>query len=121
MLPSTTSPRSVMPSLDRPFRWFGEAFDDYELYEEDDWFVLTIDMPGFEREEIDLRWDEGVLRIAAEHEDEDRGRAKTYHRSFRLPKRIEPEEIEATYSNGVLEVRLPISGSIRGTEIEVQS
>jgi HSP20 family protein len=38
-----------------------------------------------------------------------------------MPKEIEPEEIEAQYRNGVLEVRLPIieGATARGTSIEV--
>ncbi|MFB6218233.1 MAG: Hsp20/alpha crystallin family protein, partial [Halobacteriaceae archaeon] len=63
-----TSPAtSWMGDLDFPRRLFGTGTDDYELYEEDGEFVLTIDMPGFEREEIDVTWHDGRLNIAAEH------------------------------------------------------
>jgi len=56
---------SWMQSLDLPSRLFGNEFGgDYELYEEDGEFVLTIDMPGFEPEEIDVAWDDGLLNVA---------------------------------------------------------
>ena len=105
----------------RPFQWFERATDDYELYEDGDEYVLTIDMQGFEPEDVDLRWDEGLFRIAAEHEHDDEAavRTKTYHRSFRMPKGIDPEEIDASYTNGVLEVRLPIVDALPGKRIEV--
>lgn len=110
-----------MQNLDTPSRLFGDG-NDYELFEEDDEFVLTVEMPGFEREEIDLAWDDGVLNVAAEHVDDSRGRKKTYHRRFRFPRDIDEDAIEATYTNGILEIRLPAleRGSARGTPIEVE-
>ncbi|MFC6823849.1 Hsp20/alpha crystallin family protein [Halopelagius fulvigenes] len=124
MLPTTTSwtqgldlPGRTL--LDGPFA--NRPDEGYELYEEDDAFVLSIDVPGFGPEEIDLRWHDGRLTVAAEHVDEERSRKKTYHRSFRLPKRVAPEEAEASYHNGLLEVRLPIEGEMtRGTEIPIE-
>lgn len=110
-------------SLDFPSKLFGSTgFEDVELYETDEEFVLSIEMPGFEREEIDVNWYEGRLTVSADHEDEVRNKKKTYHRTFRMPKEIEPEEIEAQYRNGVLEVRLPIlkGTTVRGEQIEVK-
>jgi HSP20 family protein len=97
--------------------------NDYELYEEDDEFVLSVEMPGFDPEEIDVSWDDGVLNIAAEHEDEKRGERRTYHRRFRFPKNVDDETISAQYTNGILEVRLPVTAeaTTRGKEIEIQS
>ena len=60
-------------------------------------------------ERVDLAWDDGVLNVAAEHVDEDRGRRRTYHRRFRFPKDVDEDAISATYRNDVLEARLPVS------------
>ena len=119
---SRSLPSTWMQDRDFPSRIFGDGFgSDYELYEEDDEFVLTIDMPGFEVEEIDLAWDDGILNVSAAHVDDERGREKTYHRRFRFPKVIDEEEIEASYTNGVLEVHLPTAGTtVQGTPIDVQ-
>ena len=38
--------------LDLPSRLFERSSTDYELYEEDDEFVLSIELPGFDPEEI---------------------------------------------------------------------
>jgi HSP20 family protein len=120
-----TNPSSWRQSLDVPSRLFGEGYtgsDDYDLYEEDDAFVLSIDAPGFDREEIDLTWDRGVLNVAAEHVDEERGRKRTFHRRFRFPKDVDTEGIDAAYRNGVLEVTLPIQQDIelRGEPIPIE-
>jgi len=114
---------SWMQSLDLPSRLFETGRNDYELYEEDDEFVLSAELPGFDPEEITVSWDSGVLNIAAEHDDEGRNRRRTYHRRFRFPKDIDDESITAEYTNGILEVRLPVQtgATVSGTEIEVQA
>ncbi len=119
----TTPASSWLQNLDFPSELFETGSNDYELYEEDDEFVLSVEMPGFDPEEINVTWDDGVLNIAGEHEDESRNRRRTYHRRFRFPKRVDDEGIAAEYNNGILEVWLPVeTGAVaRGTEIEVQS
>lgn len=109
--------------LDLPSRLFESSSTDYELFEEDDEFVLSVELPGFEPEEITASWDNGVLNIAAEHEDQQRGQRRTYHRRFRFPKDVDDEAITAEYNNGILEVRLPVEtgAAVSGTEIEVQA
>lgn len=118
----TSSTHDWTRSPDLSSRFFGTGGTDYELYEQDGDFVLTVEIPGFEREAIDVNWYDGRLDVSAERTDEERNRRRTYHRTFRMPKEVEPDEIEAEYTNGVLEVRLPATegAAPRGTAIEVQ-
>lgn len=81
--------------------------DEYELYEQDGEFVLSIEMPGFESDDIEVGWYEGRLTIAAERDDERRDQQRTYRRTFRMPKQIDDESIRARYENGILDVYLP--------------
>ena len=120
---STGPTSSWMQSLDFPSRLFETGSNDYELYEEDDEFVLSVEMPGFDPEEISVSWDSGVLNIAAEHEDDEREQRRTYHRRFRFPEDVEDDAITAEYTNEILEVRLPVltGATVSGTEIEVQA
>ena len=120
-LPTPTS--SWTQGLDFPNRLFETGGNDYELYEEDGSFVLSIELPGFDPEEITASWDDGVLNVAAEHEDEQRGTRQTYHRRFRFPKTVDEDGIEASYQNGILSVRLPVvvDAAMTGTEIEIES
>ena len=120
-LPTPTS--SWTQGLDFPNRLFETGGNDYELYEEDDSFVLSVELPGFDPEEITASWDDGVLNVAAEHEDEQRGTRQTYHRRFRFPKTVDEDGIEASYQNGILSVRLPVvvDAAMTGTEIEIES
>ncbi|MFB6128966.1 MAG: Hsp20/alpha crystallin family protein [Halorhabdus sp.] len=121
-LPTTPS-SSWLQSMDFPSRLFETGSSDYELYEEDDEFVLSVELPGFDPEEITVSWDDGVLNIAAEQTDESRDQRRTYHRRFRFPKTIDDDAIAAEYNNGILEVRLPVmaGATTRGKEIEVQA
>lgn len=114
---------SWLQSTGFPSQLFETSSTDYELYEEEDEFVLSVELPGFDPEEITVTWDEGVLNIAAEHEDDARNQRKTYHRRFRVPKTVEDDEIEAQYNNGILEVRLPVmtGATTRGKQIEIKS
>jgi HSP20 family protein len=106
-----------------PSRLFESGSNDYELYEEDDEFVLSVEMPGFDPAEIDVTWDDGILNVAAEREDRNRAERRTYHRRFRFPKSVDDEEIAASYNNGILEVRLPVStgATTRGKPIEIDA
>ena len=121
-LPTTPS-SSWLESTGFPSRLFETGGQDYELYEEDDEFVLSVELPGFDPAEISVAWDDGVLNIAAEHEDDERGEVKTYHRRFRFPKNIDDEEISARYENGILEITLPVlaGATTRGKEIEIEA
>lgn len=109
--------------LDLPSQLFEGGSNDYELYEQDDQFVLTVELPGFDPEEITVSWDDGVLNVAGEHEDEARGTRRTYHRRFRFPKTVDDDGIEASYENGILTVWLPVAidAAMTGTEIEIES
>ena len=115
LAPSETQQRGVdMPTV----------FDsDFELYEDDNDFVLTLEMPGFDPADISVAWDSGVLNIGARQTNQRRGRERTFHRRFRLPKEIDEEDAYAEYNNGILEVTLPVTeGAVAaGREIPVEA
>lgn len=117
------APSSWVQDVDVPSRLFETQRNDYELFEEDGEFVLRLELPGYDPEELTVTWDEGVLNVAGEHSDDARGQRKTYHRRFRFPKTVDEDEIWAEYTNGILEIRLPITvdAALSGTEIEIDS
>lgn len=82
-----------MQSLDFPRRRFETGSNDYELYEEDEEFVLSVEMPGFEMDDISVSWDDCAMNVAAESEDETRSRRRTYHRRFRFPKDVDDSNV----------------------------
>ena len=118
----TTPASSWLSGTGTPSRLFGTGTDDYELYEQDGEFVLSVEMPGFELDDIAVGWHEGRLTIAAEREDDQRNKRRTYRRSFRMPKRIDDEAIRAQYKNGILDVYLPAvdEATVKGRQIPIE-
>lgn len=80
-------------------------------------FVLTAELPGVKREDLDLQVTPEGIEIGAEtnQEREDAGKDYAYRErsswSFRrilpFPEEVLPDQVEAKLTNGVLEVRLP--------------
>ncbi|WP_336133550.1 Hsp20/alpha crystallin family protein [Natronomonas amylolytica] len=82
----------------------------------DGMYLVHADLPGFETDELDIRFDDGVLTIDAVHEveDDDGSRSRHVHESVRVGADVDVEEIDADYRNGVLEVRLPVDADHDG-------
>ncbi|QPV65147.1 Hsp20/alpha crystallin family protein [Halosimplex litoreum] len=105
----------------RPTGDYGDVNLQFERI--DDEFVVIGDLPGFEREEIDVQFDDGYLSIEAVHEVEDDEHYRTRHVSerARIADDVVADEATATYSNGVLELRFPLADSGDGaTAIDVE-
>lgn len=71
-------------------------------------YELKIDMPGYEKEEINLSLEDGYLIVNAsrkENEEEEylkRERSYSCSRSFYVGKNVEHEDVKAKYLNGTL-------------------
>lgn len=102
-----------------------------DLAEHDETFVVTADVPGFERDDIDISVTDHTLRIDAEHEetvdDEEKRyirrerRRRSSSRSIRLPEEVNKDDIDAQLSNGVLTVTLPKQETTEARKIEIDS
>ena len=87
-----------------------------------DHYLLEADLPGFQKGDIDLHLEDGVLTITAKHqetaENKQEGkyicrerRVGSYARSFDMSG-IQEEGISAAYENGVLTLKLPKQGEV---------
>lgn len=94
-----------------------------------DEFVMTADVPGFEKEDIDVTVADSTLRVSATHEEltEETGeflrrerRRDSIERSLQLPEPVDEEAVEATYANGVLTITLPKRDADGGTQIDIK-
>jgi HSP20 family protein len=92
------------------------------LEESDDGFVVLADLPGFETEEIDLQYEDDVLRVEGTHEvtGDSSARSRTVRESITVPGDVVVDEITASYHNGVLEVRLPVDSSSTAHRIDIE-
>ena len=88
-----------------------------DLVEADDHFVLKADLPGLSEGDVSIEVQDGTLTISgersAEHESHERGWYRiersfgSFNRSLTLPDGVDPDRIAASFSDGVLEVRIP--------------
>lgn len=88
-----------------------------DVWEADDELVLSFDLPGISEDEIAVELDDNVLTVSgsrertSEHSNERfyrfERRFGTFSRSVTLPQGVQEDAIQASYGNGVLEVRVP--------------
>jgi HSP20 family protein len=88
-----------------------------DLVENDDHFLLRADLPGLTEGDVNIELHDGSLTIAgerkAEHTQQERGFYRlerqfgSFSRTLTLPEGIDGEAIKASFTNGVLEVRIP--------------
>ena len=101
-----------------------------DVTERDNEYVIRMDMPGVNREDIDITLAEGVLTVSGEvkrqHEDkagdrlirEERCYGKL-SRSVRLGSHIDDKKVSANYKDGVLELTLPKAEEMKPKKITV--
>ena len=90
-----------------------------DIRETDNAYELDIDLPGFKKDEVNLKLDQGYLTISAskglDKDDKDKdGRyirreryAGACSRSFYVGDAVTPQDIGAKFEDGILKVHLP--------------
>ena len=88
-----------------------------DVHETEEALVVTMDMPGVEKQDINISVVEDELQISAQRKSETEANEQDYHRRERtytrferrvlLPESIKTEEARATLTNGVLQITLP--------------
>jgi HSP20 family protein len=85
-----------------------------DVYEKEGYLVVKAELPGMKKEEIEVELEEGDLVIKGERKAEQEAfyrMERFYGRFYRripLPAEVKPEEIKATYKEGILEVHIPV-------------
>ena len=90
-----------------------------EIVDSDKQFTVTLDVPGFQREDIELELKDRHLYVAGqrrtkEFSESDRvlrqeRRFGKFQRAFSLPEGIDEQQVSARVADGVLEIVLPKS------------
>ncbi|NLY90226.1 MAG: Hsp20/alpha crystallin family protein [Firmicutes bacterium] len=94
-----------------------------DLKETDQEIILEADLPGVNREDLDLTVDDQVVILKGETKRDETKEERGYHlterrygsfyRTIRLPVEVKAEQATARYRNGVLEVRIPKADSAK--------
>jgi len=140
---------ALAPRIGDPLRLFRDEFDElfdrflerWPLVEEGERFpptwgldvdekgkevTIRAEIPGFDAADLDVRVSGDLLTIQAEHKTEKgkegEEKAERYakvSRSVTLPPGTETDKVEATYRNGILELKMPKKPEEAGRKIPV--
>lgn len=90
-----------------------------DIRENDGKYILEVELPGYEKEEVKISLYNGNLTVSAEHhEDADEKDSKgrvlrqeryggSVSRTFRVGDTIKESDIHASFNNGILRIELP--------------
>lgn len=132
---------------DRFDRFFDELWRDFErefaiaprrrwlpamdLSETDTDYWVRIELPGVKKEDVEITITQDILTIKGKRQREQKEEKEGYHRveryygefqrSVRLPGGVDADKVEATYKDGVLEIRLPKREESKTKHIEVKA
>jgi HSP20 family protein len=96
----------------------------------EDKFVISLEMPGFSKEDISISIDNKLLTVSAERKKESTSDNEKIHlnefsyglfkRSFNLPSNFNNEDINASFLNGILSIDLPKKEISEVKKIEIK-
>jgi HSP20 family protein len=102
-----------------------------DMEESGDHYLLSFDMPGLEKDNIDIELQGNNLVVTGERKQESErseGRSRfverrygRFERSIRLPENVKADGVEAEYVNGVLKVAVPKSTESSRQKIRIGS
>jgi HSP20 family protein len=102
-----------------------------DIIDTPDAFVFKAELAGMQPEDVHIELEDDVLTIKGERHQEERPETEQYQstewhygafqRSISLPHSVKRDAIEATYENGVVEVRVPKAAEVVAQRIEVKA
>jgi HSP20 family protein len=116
--------RTVSSSRSGVFPHLNVSEDSEKLY-------VSSELPGMEADDVEISVEGDTLTLRGERKLTEAGEGVSYHRREReggrfrrivtLPVRIDPNGVEATFKNGVLQIVLPKAGEARARQIKVKT
>ena len=141
-------PKRTYPSTYVPFRSIFDDFftptvwDDFsttssvsnlsaDIWEEKDNIFVKMALPGIKKEDIKITINEDNISITGqskreeEEKEEDRkyyfrSMESSFEQSFNLPTKVNPDNVQAEFKDGVLTVTLPKAEEVKPREIEIK-
>lgn len=102
-----------------------------DIVEDDAGYTLHADIPGMDKKDIRVTVENGVLTISGEKKTERKDKKKgsyeyyersygAFSRSFNLPEHVNADAIDASYGNGVLELKLKKTADAKPRQIDIK-
>jgi HSP20 family protein len=100
-----------------------------DIYETDDALILKAELPGVSKDDVSIEIHQNTLILRGQRKHEAEVKEEQYHRveraygtfqrSFMLPTLVDQEHVQATYQDGVLELRLPKSEAAKPKRVAI--
>ena len=125
MLTLRQSPFELFERLEQQIAT-AERVPNAEIVETENGYVLRLELPGVQRDSIDIKATDRNLVISAERASDNSDatilmsefRSGTWSRSFRFPHSLNREELSASFRDGILEITA--SKTVDHTSVTVQ-
>ena len=125
MLTLRQSPFDLFERLEQQIAT-AERVPNAEIVETENGYVVRLELPGVQRDTIDIKATDRNLVISAERASDDSDatvlmsefRSGTWSRSFRFPHSLNREELSASFRDGILEITA--SKAVDHTSVTVQ-
>ena len=112
--------------------WAGGAWTPpVDIYETDDALVLTAMLPGVSKDDVSIEVHNNTLLLRGERKPASAAADERYYRrecvygpfqrSFVLPATVDQNQVQATYHDGILELRLPKVEAAKPRRIAITS
>jgi HSP20 family protein len=101
-----------------------------DISEDKDNYVLRLDLPGVNKEDVKISFSDGQLNISGERKQEKESKELKFHRvervygkyyrTFTLPGAIKEDKIDAEFKNGQLVITVPKADEVKPKEIPIK-
>lgn len=100
-----------------------------DIYENSDSYVILMEMPGIDKSTLSVKIDDDRLIVEASTVEVGKEwkaidvefELGNYHREFRIGNKVNKENIEATYNEGILTITLHKAENFKPRQIEVKT
>jgi HSP20 family protein len=112
--------------LQRPEGSFQSWVPRMETYRKDNDYVVKVDLPGVNPQDVHVETEGNLLTISGERKGEERGSEyrETFYGKFErqitLPQGVEADKVTANYQHGVLEIRVPLPAQLAARKVPIQ-
>jgi HSP20 family protein len=106
-----------------------ELLPPVDIMETEHDIILKAEIPGVKEEDLKITLDNNVLTITGERKFKEEDKKENFHRierrygkftrSFTLPTRVDPQNVNATFDNGILALTLPKKEEFKPKEITI--
>ncbi len=100
-----------------------------DVYEDENSIQLSLEVPGIDEKDIDIRLENNTLTVRGERKFEKEEKEENFHRierrygtftrSFTLPQTVNSEDVQADYEKGVLKIKLAKRAEAKPKQIKV--